>query len=198
VLKKPEFKSIYKGNDKRPLGLHSRRKTGSTQAKRRGAGRDQVDHRGRWVTKKGSRIVNQVYIDPEDVYADAFCASILAIGGPIKYKLKVGVMDVCNARWIADNVVPNISKRFPEDTRLINNLGLALLWLAFDEQAVDDLDMPEAMKTRIVEAYNDHPSQNKPSQPVDRVPLHVYLHGEETIIEEVGEEVTQKHNNKIH
>ena len=47
VFKNKDFQAIYKGSDKRPLGLHSKRKMGSTQAKRRGAGGDQVDHRGR-------------------------------------------------------------------------------------------------------------------------------------------------------
>ena len=86
VVKNESFKKIYHGKDKRPLGLHSKRKMGSTQAKRRGAGRDQINHRGRWVSKKGSKIVNQVYIDSEDIYADALCASVLALGGPIKYR----------------------------------------------------------------------------------------------------------------
>ena len=58
---------------------------GSTQGKKRGASGEQVDHRGRWVSEKGSRIVNAVYIDPEDEYADAFVGSKLCLGGPIKY-----------------------------------------------------------------------------------------------------------------
>ena len=68
VYNQEEFKCIYKGNDKRPLGLHSKRKMASTQAKKKGSPSENIDHRGRWVSKKGSRIVNAVYIDPEDVY----------------------------------------------------------------------------------------------------------------------------------
>ena len=185
VLKKPEFKGLYKGSDKRKLGLHSKRKTGSTQAKRRGASGDQVDHRGRWVMKKGSRIVNQVYINPEDVFADAFVASLLAIGGPIKYKVKAAVGNHISTQWLADNVVVNIAKRWPEDEGLLRNLGLALLWLAHDEQARDDLDMPAELRTRIQDAYKDLCIDNKPAQPVDKISLHIYRHGEVTVIEEI-------------
>ena len=185
VLKQPEFKSLFKGSDKRALGVHSKRKTGSTQAKRRGAAGDQVDHRGRWVVKKGSRIVNQVYINPEDVYADAHVASLLAIGGPIVYKVKEDVGKEITLKWLADSIVPNISKRFGEDECLIRNLGLCVLWLAHDEEACHDLDMPDAMRNRIQAAYNDLPIENKPAQPVKRNDLHVYRLGEETVIDEV-------------
>ena len=185
VLNKAEFKALYKGTDSRPLGLHSKRKTGASQAKRRGAAGDEVDHRGRWVMKKGSRIVNQVYISPEDIYADAHVASLLAIGGPIRYKSKQAVGKYITTKWLADNVVVNIAKRFTEDESLIRNLGLALLWLAHDEQARDDLVMPAELKTRIQAAYEDLIVENKPAQPVDRISLHVYRHGEETVIEEV-------------
>ena len=143
VLRSDKFKSIYKGKDKRPLGTHSKRKTGSTQAKRRGAGGDQVDHRGRWVTKKkGSRIVNQVYIDLEDVYANAFVASVLAIGGAVKYKPKASVAAAITPQWLADNVVPNTGKRFADDAGLVKNFGLAPLWLAHDTDAAKELDLP--------------------------------------------------------
>ena len=90
AYKHPEFECIYKGNDPRGLGVHSKRKMGSTQAKKRGASGEQVDHRGRWVSKKGSQIVNQVYIDPEDEYADAFVGARLCLGSAIKYKLRGG------------------------------------------------------------------------------------------------------------
>jgi hypothetical protein len=90
-----------------------------------------------------------------------------------------------NDRWIADSFVPNISKRHPEDTRLIRNLGLALLWLAHDEQALADIGMPELVLQRIVDAYKGLAVNEKPRQPVQKVPLHVYCHGKETVVEEV-------------
>jgi len=156
---------------------------GSTQAKRRGAGSDQVDHRGRWVAKKGSRIVTGVYIDPEDVYADAICASKLALGGPIKYVLKEGL--VISTTWLCKNVVPNIAKRYTHDQGLIRNLGLAMLWLVFDDEAKNDLKVPKLTVDRVKLAYVNLPQQNKPQQPVSKVPLHVYRNQDETIIDEV-------------
>jgi len=185
VFKNKDFKSIYKGNDKRPLGLHSKRKMGSTQAKRRGAAGDQIDHRGRWVQKKGSRIVNGVYIDPEDVYSDAVCASKLALGGPIKYKLKEGMGPHITTAWLKTNVVPSMGQRYSQDEGLIRNLGLAMLWLVFDEAACTDLNVPEATKERVYSAYEDVAVENKPQQPVEKVQLHVYRHEDETMIEEI-------------
>jgi hypothetical protein len=185
VFKDKGFQAIYQGSDKRPLGLHSKRKMGSTQAKRRGAGGDQVDHRGRWVAKKGSRIVNGVYIDPEDVFADAFVASKLAFGGPIKYKLKAEVAAHITKEWLATNVIPSVGAGFHGDASVVTNLGLAMLWLAMDEEAFEDLNVAETVRVRVKTAYAELPLDNKPEQPVLRVSLHVYRHEEETIIEEV-------------
>ena len=190
VFKNPEFKDIYKGNDPRPLGLHSKRKMGSTQAKRRGAGGEQVDHRGRWVSKKGSRIVNAVYIDPEDEYADAFVATKLCLGGPIKYKVKDELASHITTNWLAEFVIPNIANRYVGDQNLIHNLGLAMLFIIMDEDAMDELltvaDLPWIKA--VQDAYKALPVENKPDQPVNRVPLHVYRIGEETFIEEIWQQ----------
>ena len=185
VWKNESFKGIYKGSDKRPLGLHSKRKMGSTQAKRRGASGDYVDHRGRWVAKKGSRIVNAVYIDPEDTYADAVVASKLALGGPIKYKVKAEVSSVITLPFLSEHVVPRIAQRFPQDPKLIQAFGVAMLWLALDGEAAEDLDVPTNIKERITAAYEAINVENKPEQPIERVPLHVYRSEDETTIDEV-------------
>jgi hypothetical protein len=187
VFRDKDFKTIYKGNDPRPLGLHSKRKMGSTQGKRRGASGEQVDHRGRWVSKKGSRIVNSVYIDPEDTYADAFVATKLCLGGPVKYKLKEEIATHITTEWLEEHVIPNIARRYPSDRGLIRNLGLAMLFVLMDEDAADELlslrDL-EWMKA-VQDAYEAIRVENKPEQPVARVPLHVYRIGEETYIEEL-------------
>jgi hypothetical protein len=188
VFRDKNFKNLYKGSDKRGLGLHSKRKMASTQASRRGATGEQVDHRGRWVNKKGSRIVTGVYIDPEDIYADAVCASKLSLGGPIKYKLKEeDIASHITTPWLAEHVVPNIAKRFSEDPQLIKNLGLAYLWLCLDKEASEELSIPEATTERVKTAYDALPleEESKPEQPVQRVPLHVYRDEEETIIDEI-------------
>ena len=186
VFRNKDFMKLYKGSDKRGLGLHSKRKMASTQASRRGATGEQVDHRGRWVNKKGSRIVTGVYIDPEDIYADAVCASKLSLGGPIKYKLKEEVASHITTAWLSEFVVPNIAKRFSADPQLVKNLGLAYLWLCLDKEASEDLQIPDATAERVKTAYDALPLQDdKPEQAVNRVPLHVYRDEEETIIDEI-------------
>jgi hypothetical protein len=187
VFRNEEFQSIYKGKDKRGLGLHSKRKMSSTYCKRRGAHADQVDHRGRWVNKKGSRVVTGVYIDPEDIYADAVCASKLALGGAIKYKLKSSVAGSITTGWLADNVVPSIAKRYADDLQFVHNLGLAKLWLALDEEASADLKLDTAVKDRVKSAYDELPVQgDRPEQPIDKIALHVYRSdNEDTLIDEM-------------
>jgi len=184
VFKNNEFKSVYKGNDKRPLGLHSHRKMGSTQAKRRGSPAEHVDHRGRWVAKKGSRIVNAVYIDPEDMYADASAASNLCLGGPIKYKPKPAVADYITTEWLAAHVVPSIAKR-KNDLQLVRNLGLAYLFVIMEPEMEEEFNIGTLFASNVRQAYEALPLENKPEQPVSRLPVHVYRIGESTYIEEV-------------
>jgi hypothetical protein len=128
-----------------------------------------------------------VYIDPEDIYADAVCASKLALGGAIKYKLKSEVAASITTSWIAENVIPNIAKRFSTDLMLVKNLGLAMLWLALDEEASADLNLDTTVKDRIKKAYEELPVESdRPEQPIMKVGLHVYRSGnEETIIDEM-------------
>jgi hypothetical protein len=73
--------------------------------------------------KKGNRIVTAVYIDPEDEYADVSTASSLCLGGAIKYKLKDTIASQITTDWLAENVVPNIAKRFTEDRMLFAALN---------------------------------------------------------------------------
>ena len=75
-----------------PLGTHSIRKFPATYARRNGCQTDDIDARGRWKRKRG--VVDR-YIDVAIPYADAKVASILAIGGPIKYcpRLGAGILD---------------------------------------------------------------------------------------------------------
>jgi len=115
--------------------------------------------------------VTGVYIDPEDVYADAMCASKLALGGPIKYVLKEGLQ--ISTQWLGENVVPSIARRYSQDEGLICNLGLALLWLVCDDEAKDDLQVPNSIVEQVKTAYDELPVAEKPQQPVVKVPLHV-------------------------
>jgi hypothetical protein len=103
---KAKFKNIYKGPDKHPLGIHSKQKMAATLAKKCGSPLYYIDHRRRWVVKKGSAIVIGVYIDPEDIYVDANIASNLCNSGPVKYKVKEGLEHLVTMEWLAENIVP--------------------------------------------------------------------------------------------
>jgi hypothetical protein len=190
VFKNAEFKAIYKGNDKRNLGLHSKRKMASTQAKRRGSPAESVGHRGRWVaTKKGTnRIVSSVYIDPEDVYADASVAANLCLGGSIKYKVHEAVASHITTDWLGDNVVPYIAQPYEDDLKMVHTLGLALLFVTLDTEANENLGIDTQWAKQVRDAYTALPVTNKPEQPISRVPLHIYRVGEETFIEEVWQQ----------
>ena len=146
------------------------------------------------MPKKGSRIVNGTYIDPEDVYADALVASKLALGGPIKYKLKESIAAGITDSWLGEHVVPNIGKQFKHDNGLVRNLGLALLWAVFDETAVEELVVPSHIVDRVKAAYHELPLDDKPPQPVLKVPLHVYRVEDATLIEEI-QAVPSSNNN---
>jgi hypothetical protein len=157
---------------------------GSTQAKRRGSPAEHVDHRGRWVAKKGSRIVNAVYIDPEDMYADASAAANLCLGGPIKYKPKQSVARYITTEWLAQHVVPSIAKR-KNDLQLVRNLGLAYLFVIMEPDMEEEFNIGTLFASNVKQAYQALPVENKPEQPVSRLPVHVYRIGESTYIEEV-------------
>jgi len=83
ILEAPDFPNEKLG----PVGSHSICKSPATYARRKGCSRDDIDCRGRWKTKK--RIVD-TYIDVNLPYPDAKVASVLCIGGAIKYELREG------------------------------------------------------------------------------------------------------------
>ena len=58
-------------------------------------------------------------------FPDMKVASLLSLGGPCRYELS----DQVDRQFVLTNVVPNIRKRFDEDTSVI--LGTALLYSIF-------------------------------------------------------------------
>ncbi|KAI2510702.1 hypothetical protein MHU86_3650 [Fragilaria crotonensis] len=100
---------------------------------------------GRW---RKHQVVDR-YIDVNLPYPDARVASVLAMGGPIKYSLKnqSGVTEA----WLLDNVVPNMfaSRNLHQQVSLV--LAFPLLWAAFDP----DMEhfMPASLRSRIRAAY---------------------------------------------
>ena len=103
-----------------PIGTHSLRKFAATFARRHGASRDDVDARGRW---KNNRRIVDVYIDNTIPYPDVKVASILCVGGAVKYVVRegVGISD----RFLLTYVAPSIAQQFPRPVALV--LARALL-----------------------------------------------------------------------
>ena len=64
---------------------------------------------------------------------DAYVASLLCNGGPIKCKLQQG-LDVTDV-FLFSECIPNIEHCFEDDYQLCECLGLAHLWVMFDEDA---------------------------------------------------------------
>jgi len=90
------------------------------------------------------------YIDVRQLYIDALVASKLCVGGPCAYKLTEQASGITN-EWLFENVVPNLRRRFPNDTRLCRALGLALLHAALDSELKDWVRV--AIQQRIEAAW---------------------------------------------
>ena len=69
------------------LDTHSIRKLPITYAQRNGCSRDDVNARGRW---KSNHCTMDTYIDNSIPYPEAKVATILYIGGAIKYMVREG------------------------------------------------------------------------------------------------------------
>jgi hypothetical protein len=139
------------GPDEKGLGTHSNRKWASTRASRKGARTEQVELRGRWIGEVNSSIVTRHYIDPDDYYTDAWVASCLCEGGPIKYMLRPEAQQTTGI-WLYQSVVPNLLLRFARDHRFLMVMALAKLWAVFDDTACEELPLHEV--GRIREAFN--------------------------------------------
>ena len=107
-------------------------------------------------------------------------AGVLCVGGPIKYKFKSGV--TISDDWLFEHVVPNIRRRFPQDSRLCRVLGTALLFAAMDNEIAEEL-VPQALRERITGAYI--PTHPTIAQPVVRVPLTIYCIQDTLMIDEM-------------
>jgi hypothetical protein len=170
--KNPDFKALndQTGPDEKGLGTHSNRKWATTRASRKGARKEQVEIRGRWIGDMNSHIVSKHYISPEDYYSDAFVASLLCEGGPVKYMLRPEAEQVTGV-WLYDHIVPNLLRRFARDHRFLMVMALAKLWAAFDDQACEELPLNEV--GRIREEFNQAYGAIEGGNPVTKVRLQV-------------------------
>jgi hypothetical protein len=166
----PEFidiSSLVRGS----LGSHSNRKFPATYCAENGCPDPEVEIRGRWKGKKNGRIVNR-YISVEQLTTDAKLAGILAIGGPIRYKLKED--SHVSHQFLMDIVVPKIQAHFGGDpsNKIADVLALPLLW-ACHEPSLSHM-ISDAVRTRVREGYNTIRGGNAADyNPVEKVPLHI-------------------------
>jgi Transcriptional activator of glycolytic enzymes len=173
-----EFKALATEDDTEGVGTHSYRKFPSNYARGCGCTPDEIEIRGRWKSQ-GQRTVFR-YIDVKQLTIDAKVCGVLCVGGPIKYKLKPDV--TLTDDWLFEHVVPNIRKRFPEDSRLCRVLGTALLFGAMDPE-VGEKYVPQGIRQRISSAYL--PTHPAIQQPVARVPLTIYRVQDTLMIDEM-------------
>jgi len=169
VWSKEEFKALEdEPEDHNGVGTTSGQKFFADKAQKAGATDTQVEYRGRWVSKKGREVVNRHYIRTEDPYVDAYVASLLCDGGPIKYESKEGL--VITDEWLFANVVPSIRTRYERDNRLCRTLGLARLWGIYNED-VAALPSPTDV-ARIKASFGEH-FGDIDGNPVKKVKLEV-------------------------
>lgn len=166
----PEFQEILV-QTRGFLGSHSNRKFPATWCAEHGCSEPEVEIRGRWKGKKNGRVVNR-YISVEQLTTDAKLAGVLAVGGPIRYKLKED--SHVSHHFLVHTVVPKIYEHFSgdESNKIADVLALPLLW-ACHEPALAHMISP-AVRARVQAGYNTirgaHPADYNP---VVKVPLHI-------------------------
>lgn len=155
------------------LGTHSERKYACDEAKKAGARTKQTEYRGRWLGDKRHGVVDRVYQTPEEPYTDAFVASLLCRGGPVKMELrKEGVVGVTD-EWLATTCVPHINLRYNNDPRFVRVMALAMLWACFHAECSEYLPSVEVdrIKSAFLRLHSDH--QDLEENPVERIPVSV-------------------------
>ena len=169
-----DFKRLADEDDEDGIGTHSYRKYPSTYARQNGCTPDEIEIRGRWK-HQGKRVVFR-YIDVKQLFIDAKVAAALCIGGPIKYDLvdDAEVRTAITNDWLFTNVIPCIRARFSNDSRLCCVLGLALLVGCLDWEIAPELPLHVEARVRNAWEALQLRAEGANSNPVHRVPLHVY------------------------
>jgi hypothetical protein len=94
------------------IGTHSVRKFPCTWAAGHGVSQDHTEIRGRWKGARNGQTVNR-YINVEQLPTDGTVASVLCIGGPIRYLCHPGCG--LTLEWMHEHVVPGIYNHFKSD-----------------------------------------------------------------------------------
>ena len=130
VWKHEEFMALV-AQVKGSIGTHSVRKFPCTWCAEHGVSQDHTEIRGRWKGKQGGKTVNR-YINVEQLPTDGHVASVLCVGGPIRYMCRTGSGLEMKLDWMHDNVVPGIYNYFNADpsNRVADVLAHAVLFAA--------------------------------------------------------------------
>jgi hypothetical protein len=110
-----------------------------------------VEIGGRWKGNKNGRVVNR-YISAEQLRTYAKLAGILAVGGPVRYKLKAD-SNVINS-FLQGFVTPKMHEHFGADqsNTIADVLALPLLW-SCHEPTLAHMIAP-VVRLRIQQGYN--------------------------------------------
>jgi hypothetical protein len=131
------------------LGSHSIRKLATSEVRRRGVPKDDIDYRARW---KVARMQDR-YTDIQLNWPDVNAASNLCLGGACTYKVKreAGITD----DWVASNCAVGITSVFGAHVGAI--LGKVLLWASFDEVQQENVpaDIRHRCVTRIIQLQRE-------------------------------------------
>jgi hypothetical protein len=116
-------------------------------------------------------VVNR-YISVEQLTTDAKLAGVLAVGGPIRYKLKDD--SHVSLQFLKSTVAPKMHEHFGVDpSNLISDvLALPLLW-ACHEPSLSHMIHPQVL-SRVQQGYNSiRGKHGNTYNPVYKVPLHI-------------------------
>lgn len=184
VLQSPMFRALAPSGDPRRIGAPSYIKFPFQHAIEKGAPPEDVHIRGRSKKRAARRIglTNPRNNDPPtiDPCKDAKVASLLCVGGPIKYKLRPDI--VITDEWLFENIVPNIHRRYADDPNMCKTLALSILCVALEGGSTSSIPVPQEIRERVRQAYAGLGLDE--THPVMKIPLHVYRRDEQLMIQE--------------
>jgi hypothetical protein len=153
------------------LGSHSNQKFPATWCAENGCTDPEVEVGGRWKGDKHGRVVN-IYIIVEKLTTDTKRAGVLAVDGPIMYKLKDD--SHVSLPFLKSTVAPKMHAHFGVDPSncIVSVLELPLLW-ACHEPSLAHMIHPQVL-SRVQQGYISISIQHGVTyNPMYKVPLHI-------------------------
>ena len=183
VFSHPSFKEVVAEGKEKNVGTHSYRKFACSYAFNNGMSKENIEVRGRWK-RNGSRVVDR-YIDVEQQWIDAKVASVLCVGGPVRYVVSAdcGV----TKHWLLENVVPGIASIYTQDgNNIAEVLGVVVLWACFDP--VTMTKVPGWLLNRVRTAYERTMELPPGGNPVEKRKLFIFPMGGQLCIQDAATE----------